>query len=48
MSMLSDPVVGEDYGDLRPSLSLRREPDTRVQCGGPVPTPVWARCSLAC
>lgn len=45
---LGDPV-DDDGGDLMLVPLLRRDPPcTCVQCGGPVPHPVWFRCSPPC
>lgn len=39
----------DDGGDLMLVPLLRRDPPcTCVQCGGPVPHPVWFRCSPPC
>ncbi|CAN6253681.1 unnamed protein product [Urochloa humidicola] len=46
-SILGDPV-GEDYGDLMLLPLLRRKAGVCMQCGGPTPYPLWARCSPAC
>lgn len=46
-TVLGDPV-GEDYGDLMLLPLLRRRQGACAQCGGPVPRPVWSRCSPAC
>nr|TKW41034.1 LOW QUALITY PROTEIN: hypothetical protein SEVIR_1G287300v2 [Setaria viridis] len=42
-----DPV-GEDCGELMLQPLLRRKKGTCVQCGGPVPHPLWSRCSPTC
>ncbi|CAN6286592.1 unnamed protein product [Urochloa humidicola] len=46
--ILGDPVDGGDGETMLVPLLRRNPPFSCLQCGGPVPHPVWFRCSPSC
>ncbi|CAN6309025.1 unnamed protein product [Urochloa humidicola] len=46
--ILGDPVDGGDGETMLVPLLRRNPPCSCLQCGGPVPHPVWFRCSPSC